>query len=164
MSAVQAPVAPGQGRVVHIALLLLRLGLAAVFIIFAIPKIREPDLFAMAIFNYHMLPHWGVNAMAIVLPWLELFLGLALALGFWRRASALVISALMVVFIGAFVTAKARGLNISCGCFELGEGAKPSSVGWVVLRDLSFLAAALLLVRYDQGPSLLAFLRRKPVS
>jgi uncharacterized membrane protein YphA (DoxX/SURF4 family) len=147
-----------------VALLLLRLGLAALFIAFSIPKIREPDLFALSIFNYHMLPHWGVNAMAIVLPWLELFLGVALAIGLWRRASALVVSGLMVVFIAAFVTAKARGLNISCGCFELGEQAKPSSLVWVVLRDLSFLGAALLLVRYDHGPSLLRLLRRKPAS
>ena len=151
-------------RVARIGLLALRLGMAAVFISAAIPKIREPDLFAMSIFNYHMLPHWGVNAMAIVLPWLEFFLGVALTLGLWRRASALLVSALMVVFMVAFVTAKARGLNISCGCFELGEQAKPSSLVWVVLRDLGLLVGALLLVRHDRGPSLLGLLRRKPAS
>ena len=161
MNAVQA-LGEGRGRLARIVLLLLRLGLAAVFIAFSIPKIREPDLFAMSIFNYHMLPHWGVNAMAIVLPWLELFLGVALAIGLWRRASALVVSALMVLFITAFVTAKARGLDISCGCFELGEQAKPSSLVSVVLRDCSFLGAALLLWRYDHGPSLLGLVRRKP--
>ena len=164
MNAVPAPAAKLHRPMLRITLLVLRLGLAGVFIAFSVPKIREPDLFAMSIFNYHMLPHWGVNAMAIVLPWLELFLGFALAIGLWRRASALVVSALMVVFIVAFVTAKARGLDISCGCFELGAQAKPSSLASVVLRDGSFLAAALLLVRYDRGPSLLGLLRRKPSS
>jgi uncharacterized membrane protein YphA (DoxX/SURF4 family) len=145
--------ASAQGRVWQGILLLVRLGLAAVFIFSALPKIQAPDLFASNVFNYQMLPAWGVNAMAIALPWLELVLGVCLALGLWTRASAVIVAGLMVVFIGAFVSATARGLNISCGCFEVGQDHGDSSLAWVVFRDLSFLVAALLLVRFPNAPA-----------
>jgi uncharacterized membrane protein YphA (DoxX/SURF4 family) len=134
-----------------LALVALRLGMAIVFIAAAAPKIREPDLFASAIYNYKMLPPWGVNTLALVLPWLELFIGVLLALGIWVRASAAWMASLMVVFMVAFVFATSRGLDIACGCFEVGEGAKPTSPWRVVLRDSAMLAAALVLLRFGGG-------------
>jgi uncharacterized membrane protein YphA (DoxX/SURF4 family) len=142
------------------ALLVVRLGLAAVFVGAAIPKIAAPDLFAGAIFNYQMLPAWGVNAVALVLPWLELFVGLGLALGIWSRASALLVAGMMLVFIAAFSTAKARGLDIACGCFEMGKGENPTSIAWVVVRDLGLCAAALVVARFADSPGLLGLVRR----
>jgi uncharacterized membrane protein YphA (DoxX/SURF4 family) len=138
----------------------LRMGLAAVFIGAAIPKILAPDLFAGAIFNYQMLPAWGVNAMALVLPWLELLVGVCLALGLWSRANALLVAGLMLVFIAAFSVAKARGLDISCGCFEMGKAENPTSVAWVIVRDLGLAAGALLLARFAGTPGLLGLGQR----
>jgi cobalt-zinc-cadmium efflux system protein len=144
----------------NLLLFVLRLGLAAVFIAAAMPKIMAPDLFAGAIFNYQVLPAWGVNALALVLPWLELLVGVCLALGLWSRASALMVAGMMLVFIGAFSLAKARGLDISCGCFEVGKVEQPTSIVWVLVRDCSLCAAALLLARYDGSPGLLGLGRR----
>jgi uncharacterized membrane protein YphA (DoxX/SURF4 family) len=142
-------------------LLVLRLGMAGVFVGAAVPKIAAPDLFALAIHNYQMLPPWGVNGMAVVLPWLELIVGACLAAGIWRRASALVMTLLMVVFMIALMSAAARGLSISCGCFEVGESAEKSSLVWALLRDAGFLAATLVLVRFDRGPRPLDLLQRR---
>lgn len=133
-------------------LLLLRWGMAAVFIAAAIPKIREPDLFAQSVHNYQMLPAWGVNAMAVILPWIELVIGVGLALGIWSRACALTMAGLMAVFMIALVTAGVRGLDISCGCFEVGEEAGHSSMLLATLRDAAFLAAAWILLRTGGGP------------
>jgi uncharacterized membrane protein YphA (DoxX/SURF4 family) len=141
-------------------LLVLRFAMAAVFIAAALPKIAAPDLFAGNVFNYKMLPPWGVNTLALVLPWLELLIGLGLLLGVWARASAVTMAALMVIFITAYVTARARGLDISCGCFAVGEGAEHASPVWIVLRDVAMLGATLLLVRYGTGPRLLSLFRR----
>jgi uncharacterized membrane protein YphA (DoxX/SURF4 family) len=143
-----------------LVLLVLRFGMAAVFIAAAIPKIVAPDLFAGNVHNYQTLPPWGVNMLALVLPWLELLVGTSLAFGFWRRASAIVMTGLMIVFTVAYVTARARGLDIACGCFEVGAETQSTAVALVVLRDLSMLAAAAVLVRFDGGPSLLGFFQR----
>ncbi len=163
MSSTLAPAATvGRApRLAGWALLLLRLGMGAVFVVAAVPKIAAPDLFALAIHNYQMLPPWGVNIMAVVLPWLELVVGACLAVGIWRRASALIMAILMVVFMIALASAAARGLSISCGCFEVGEHAEKSSLVWAVLRDTGFLAAALVLVRFEQGPRPHDLLRRR---
>ena len=148
------------GRLAGVVLLLLRLGMGAVFVGAAVPKIVAPDLFALSIHNYQMLPSWGVNAMAVLLPWLELVVGLCLAVGIWRRASALIMTILMIVFMIALGSAAVRGLSISCGCFEVGEHAENPSLLWAVLRDVVFLAAALILVRFEHGPRPLDLVRR----
>jgi uncharacterized membrane protein YphA (DoxX/SURF4 family) len=135
----------------RVMLTLLRLGMAAVFLTAAVPKIQAPDLFAASVLNYKILPPWGINTMAIVLPWLELILGVLLALGIWVRACTVWMGILIVTFMIAFVSATSRGLDISCGCFEVGEHAKPTSVWWVVLRDSAFLAAAAALFRFGGG-------------
>jgi uncharacterized membrane protein YphA (DoxX/SURF4 family) len=139
-------------------LLLLRLGLAAVFIGAAVPKIQAPDLFALNIHNYQMLPAWAVNVSAVILPWLELLIGVGLAVGVWSRACAATMAALMLVFMVALATAAVRGLSIACGCFDVGEEAGQSSLLWAALRDLAFLVAAWILVRTD-GPSLRDLIR-----
>ena len=82
-------------------------------------------------------------------------------LGLWTRASALIASLLMVVFVIAFASATARGLNISCGCFEVGEGHDASSFLRVLGRDFAFLVAGLLLVRFPNAPAPLHLLRRR---
>ena len=144
---------------VSAVLCVLRMGLAAVFIAAAVPKIAAPDLFAGAIFNYQMLPPWGVNVVAIALPWFELFVGCCLALGIWSRASGLLVAGMMVAFTGAFAIAKARGLDIACGCFEVGQTEEPSSVTWVVVRDLGLCVAALVVARFQDAPSLVSLAR-----
>jgi uncharacterized membrane protein YphA (DoxX/SURF4 family) len=161
MSVVEVPQASARHRVGDVVLLLLRFGMAAVFIAAALPKIAAPDLFAADIYNYQMLPAWAVNATALYLPWLELLVGGCLALGIWRRASAFVMAALMIVFMIALVSAALRGLDISCGCFEVGAEGEHGSMTWYVVRDMAFLLAALLLVRYDHGPRPLDLLLRR---
>lgn len=143
------------------ALLVLRLALAAVFAGAAIPKLRAPDLFAGDVLNYQMLPPWGVNTMALVLPWVELVVAVCLALGLWSRASATLVAGMMLVFLVAFLSARARGLDIACGCFEVGASSESSSILWFVLRDLGLLAAALLLVRHEGGLGALDGLARR---
>lgn len=143
--------APPYPRWMQAAVLLVRLAMAAVFIVAAIPKIQAPDLFAASVHPYELLPAWAVNTTALVLPWVELFIGVLMALGVWWRASAAWMAALMVVFMAAFLSATARGLHIACGCFEVGENATPTSPWWVALRDASFLVGALIVWRFGPG-------------
>lgn len=143
-------------------LLILRLGMAGVFIAAAIPKIVSPDLFAADVFNYQMLPHFAVNALAVGLPWLELVVGVCLGVGIWTRASALVMTGMMVMFMVALASASARGLDISCGCFEVGAegGEGHGALTKAAVRDIVFLAATLVLVRFHDAPRPLNLLRR----
>ena len=61
--------------------LLSRIILGGVFIYASLDKIANPAEFAKAVGNYHVLPFGVENLLALVLPWMELLVGLALILG-----------------------------------------------------------------------------------
>jgi uncharacterized membrane protein YphA (DoxX/SURF4 family) len=71
-----------------------------------------------------MLPLPVERVLALVLPPLELLVGLALIVGVLDAGARVVVFALMLVFTIAVGTALARGLDISCGCFDTEGGAK----------------------------------------
>ena len=126
-------------------LLASRLVLGLVFLVAAVPKVAQPDLFAASIEAYEILPVAVVNLVAIVIPWLELLCAIFLIGGSRVRPSAAVLGAMLGVFIVAISIAVLRGLDINCGCFGATGG---SAVGWgKVLEDVALLVPAWLLVR-----------------
>jgi len=120
-----------------ITALVLRIVLGCVFIYASLDKIRHPDLFAEAVYNYQLLPEVAVNLVAICLPWLELLSGSLLVLGLWMQGSILILSGLMVVFIGALGINLARGLDVHCGCF-ITQSTDPITL-LTLFRDSLFL-------------------------
>jgi uncharacterized membrane protein YphA (DoxX/SURF4 family) len=60
-----------------------RVVLGAVFIFASVDKILHPDAFAVIIKNYQILPVKLISLAAVVLPWLELILGISLIAGVW---------------------------------------------------------------------------------
>jgi len=119
--------------------------LAGIFIYASLDKIAHPAAFAKDVYNYQVLPDALINLTALVLPWLELFLGLCLLAGIWLPGAVLTVNGLMVVFLAAFLFNLARGLDINCGCFSTGSDAPAMSAGWYLLRDVSFLAVGVFL-------------------
>lgn len=119
--------------------------LGGVFVYAGFVKILHPASFAEAVYRYQILPDIFINLTAIVLPWLEFFLGIFLVLGFWMPGSVILSNILMVCFLGASIFNVLRGLDISCGCFS--TGAVESSLDiWTILRDTFFLATAVFLL------------------
>lgn len=133
-------------------LMLCRFILAGVFLAAAVPKILDPAAFAIAVDNYHFLPTFLVNFWALVLPWVELLVGVVLLLGpaadppldKLTEASALLSALMYLSFIIALSAALARDLDIACGCFD------PKSAGSIdvfyLLRDSSLLLASLVVL------------------
>jgi len=132
-------------------LLGLRLVLGGVFIYAAVYKIAEPEDFARSIYNYRMLPEETINLMAIIMPWLELICGIFIIIGSFVRGSAVLIGLMLLVFIIAISSALARGLDISCGCFKVGEGGR--LVGLTTLVEDILMVAAVAVILAFGGPS-----------
>jgi uncharacterized membrane protein YphA (DoxX/SURF4 family) len=123
--------------------LVLRLLLAAVFLYAAYTKLRVSWLvFAMSVDSYHLLPEWGVLAVARTLPWLELLLGLLLLAGPWLRWTALAASLQLLFFFSVMLLSYSKGMGIDCGCFGVGEALGP----WTLARDGTLLACSIALM------------------
>jgi uncharacterized membrane protein YphA (DoxX/SURF4 family) len=126
--------------------LVARLILGAVFIYASMDKIAHPAAFAQAVRNYQILPGVMINLTAIVLPWLELVIGVLLLIGLFQEGSIPIVTLLLSVFFGAMVFNLARGLDIHCGCFHTStQGTDRAPMLWYVFRDGLLLLPALYL-------------------
>ena len=120
--------------------LMCRLILGGVFIYASVDKILHPAAFAEAVYNYKILPDALINLTAIILPWLELILGVFLILGLWLPGAALLSNLLLLTFFGALVFNLARGLDIHCGCFSTSQEATLNlCMCLYIIRDGIFL-------------------------
>ena len=117
-----------------------RVLLGGVFVYAAYTKLREPFLlFAMAINAYKLVPEEAAVALARVLPWAELALGLVLIAGVLQRVGTLAATSLLGVFFTIMAHAYKpgqEGEQISCGCFGIGEAISPRTLA----RDGALLA------------------------
>ena len=114
-----------------------------IFVYAGILKMLDPVQFGLDIDNYKSLPWFISVRLAFYLPWLEIFCGLAVIFRFLYRGGLLILTALILVFIGATIAAKVRGLDITCGCF--GHACQHWSFAQHMAIDLSIFAALAVL-------------------
>ncbi len=149
-----APVLPNRTEphaphpVLRAAWIAARWAMAGIFIYASIDKIAQPAAFARDVYNYQILPDAMVNLTALVLPWLELFLGLCLLAGIWLPGAVLAVNGLLLLFLAALLFNMARGLDVNCGCFSTGADAAAMSTAYYLIRDVVFLMiGAFLFIR-----------------
>ncbi len=134
----------------HLFVLLARLALAGVFVTAALPKIEDPVAFASSVDAFRVINSGLSGWVALCLPWLELVLGIGILLPVIRRASGALIGLLLLLFIALHLSAWARGLDISCGCFGSETGEATADYRWLILRNLLLLGAVLLVLKQDR--------------
>lgn len=130
--------------------LLARLAAGGMFVYAGVIKLLAPaEEFAYAIETYKIagpaLSLWA----AYILPWLELYAGLALAAGIFIRFNAIFCGALLLFFEALLAQAWLRGLPVtSCGCFGSGSS---NSLEHEFFQNLVFLALTFAAYRYGRG-------------
>ena len=74
--------------------------------------------FAYIISAYDVIPRDFTLPAAALMPWIELFVGWALILGFQTRLAAAAAGVIFLAFVGAVGSTVLRGINLpNCGCF-----------------------------------------------
>lgn len=128
----------------------IRLFVGGYFVYAALPKIIEPLAFATSISNYGLLPNAIINAIALVLPWLELLCAVGLMIGWRIKLNAALCAAMLAVFTTAVAYAVIMGLKIDCGCFGSAGG---DEVSWVkVGKNVLMLLGLVVVYRYPTSP------------
>jgi uncharacterized membrane protein YphA (DoxX/SURF4 family) len=118
-----------------------RLVIGAVFLVAALPKLREPRTFERDVAAYQLLPTTLVRPVARVLPALELAVGLALLAGVLIVPVALLASVVLVVFAAAVWISVQRERTIGCGC---GFGRRQQVSRTLAVRNAGLTVAALV--------------------
>jgi putative oxidoreductase len=126
-----------------IALRLIAIIIGGLFVYAGFVKVIDPTEFARDIDNYKMLPWQPSVWAALYLPWLEILCGLALITRVFFRGAVFIVTGLMIVFVAASVVAKARGVDVSCGCF--GHASQYLNFTWHLVLDFLLLGGLLLL-------------------
>lgn len=152
---VQSFFATDRGRAL---LVVFRLGLAAMFLFAAVPKLLDPVTFARDIDNYRMLPDALIGPLALMLPVAEIVIGLALVTGVYARGAAITAGVMLVGFAVGMVQAIVRGIDLDCGCF--GHFAEAQVSWWTVARNATL---TLIAITIAMGPDMPLWpLRRAP--
>jgi uncharacterized membrane protein YphA (DoxX/SURF4 family) len=133
------------------ARLLVRLVPGALFLWAGLEKAFDRQESILAVNAYDVLPEGLVRAVAAILPWFEIGLGLLLILGLFVRFAGIATAVLTAVFIAGLAQAKARGLAIDCGCFG-GGGAGDGVSWWDIIRDVPILLCGVYLAVRPRGP------------
>src|SRR5262245_53685893 len=117
-----------------------RAGLALLFAVAALHKLRDPRGFAATLADYRLLPEGIASVAGIVLVGAELTVVVALVVD--RRAGLMGAAALLVLYAAAMAINLARGRrHIDCGC--AGPAARRSSSGRLGARNLILATLAL---------------------
>ncbi len=116
---------------------LCRVILGTVFIIAGIMKMSDPYGFAIAIFSYKLFPLFSINLIAIVVPFIELVVGITLLLQIYPVTSVFIINSLLIIFIISISINLLRGQEFDCGCFSfLSSSENRSSAIQALVRDM----------------------------
>lgn len=133
--------------------LIFRLVLGGVLLVAGLLKYQHLDKSQMAVRAYELLPVALANFLGIVLPYLEIAVGILLIFGAAVRVSAIISGILMVAFSIGIAQAWARGLSIDCGCFGGGGQVAPGTANYLpeLVRDAGLALMAFYLFRFPQS-------------
>lgn len=87
------------------------------FAVAAITKLGDLAAFAKEIRQYRVVPDMWSEAIANIVPWLELVTAAMLIAGFWRREARILILGMLLWFTALKIMVMVQGREIKCGCF-----------------------------------------------
>lgn len=121
-----------------------RLVLAGVMLYAGWAKLTDLTGSVQNVLAYELVGYDAARVIGVLLPVVEVALGVLLLVGLLTRGAAAVTGLLLLVFVAGIVSAWVRGLAIDCGCFGTGGGGSvaPEDTRYLtdLLRDAVFLA------------------------
>jgi len=133
------------GQIGSVAATGARLAVGILFLIAGISKLRMPYVFLDTVYQYSLVgPKLGL-AIAVILPAVEVIVGVCILISAWMVPAALTTTLLTLVFAISQALVAGRGSSAQCGCFGSSELIGSSSFARTLLIAL---ASAYLLVYF----------------
>ena len=129
--------------------LICRIILGVVFIYASYEKILNPPGFSENIHNFHVTPTAIENLAALIIPWLELIVGVFLIFGVFLEGATSITIGMLIFFIIILSQAVLRGIDVHCGCFkaEADAGTTDLRIELIkrIVEDFVYLGMALVI-------------------
>ena len=131
-----------------------RLILGIIFIYASYDKILDPAGFSKNIHNFHITPTAVENLAALIIPWLELIIGVFLIFGLFLEGTTSITIVLLVFFIAILSQAVFRGIDVHCGCFKSEADAGVTDLRMELVKrigeDIIYLGMAIIIKFKDK--------------
>lgn len=98
---------------------ILRIALGVIFILAGLSKIIDPVGFSRSVSAYGIVSKEFASYVAIVIPTLEMVLGLLLVIGYKIKSAVFSLLCLMMIFSFVIIINIMWGKSFKCGCFNL---------------------------------------------
>lgn len=133
---------------------LIRFGLGSLFVYAAAGKLFDPQTFSEVIGDFGILPEILLHPLAVMLPLLEIAVGVGLLLDI--RGSLTAMIGLLLTFSIVIVYGIWMGLDIDCGCFGPNDPfARPLGLRGALYRDLLLIVFCVYLYVWRRARSVL---------
>jgi uncharacterized membrane protein YphA (DoxX/SURF4 family) len=133
-------------RFIDSVMIIARLAIGVIFIASSISKLLQPYDFLASVYSYELVGSNIGVAIAIVLSWLELFVGICLVGGIFVKGAILASIGMCAMFSLVLASALWRGLEISCGCFS--SSAQNIISYWTLIRAVVLLLVCVAIYIY----------------
>ena len=134
--------------------LIFRIILGVVFIYASYEKILNPVGFSDNIHNYHITPVAIENLAALIIPWMELIVGVFLIMGVFLEGVTIITICMLIFFIFILSQAVFRGIDVHCGCFKTVADIGVSDLRFELIKhiieDFVFLVMAFVIQLRDK--------------
>ncbi|MFN7874372.1 MAG: DUF1559 domain-containing protein [Pirellula sp.] len=117
-------------------------GLGIILMFSGAQHLKNPFLFLGSIVRYKLLPHWAASITAVLLPSLEIAIGVLMINKATRPNALLLAAGLFLCFFFVQSYALTVGLEISCGCFGPSLDNQVSLTSVLTVLTFSVLAFA----------------------
>jgi uncharacterized membrane protein YphA (DoxX/SURF4 family) len=125
--------------------ILARVALALAFLTAGVLKLSRPEVFAVTIKAFGLLPEALIMPLSVGLPMLEIAAALLLFCN--RRPGLELVTALLLLFVATLAYALRMGLDIDCGCYGPSDPEREAfgSIRQALWRDAAMLCCAAFL-------------------
>jgi uncharacterized membrane protein YphA (DoxX/SURF4 family) len=134
--------AVSRSSVKHLLIVIVRLIIGGTFFIAGLLKVIHPDEFRKTLSTHGLFSTGTIHLISLVLPYVEIAVGLLFALGFRIKVTGRIIICLLILFTIEASFAFALGSVVDCGCFPTeGGGTEPIGVNFFFRNGLLILSS-----------------------
>lgn len=122
-------------------MLIVRLIIGGIFFISGLLKVIHPEEFRKTLSTHRLFSPETIHLISVVLPYVEIAVGLLFALGFRIKVTGRIIICLLILFTIEGWFAFTVGSAVDCGCFPTEGGGEPIGVNFFLRNGLLILSS-----------------------